>query len=80
MQKYEANKLLQDDDELQVQVCSKNCRYFISLDKSYVYLHGPGVKLMSEYDGIEQIVGMADPEDIAVLVVLLFENGLWPEE
>lgn len=74
MQAYSATRV--DSDEKIVLVRSKLCQYKITVEEGLVFLEGPGV---------DEEADMADLyfdnlEDAAIYYVLLFENGLWPED
>lgn len=76
-QNYTAQKLRQDSEGAEVQVCSKLCRYLVRINEDEIGLLGPGVSEKTE--AFEDLDFGAD-EDLAIYVVLLFENGLWPED
>ncbi|MCK5644186.1 MAG: hypothetical protein KAJ19_25530 [Gammaproteobacteria bacterium] len=76
-QSYTAQKIYSNDKEEEVQVCSARCRYMVWLSDGEVSLFGPGVRETSEGEDYERFDSF---EDFAIHTVLLFENGLWPED
>jgi len=76
-QTYTANKIYSSDKEAEAQVLSKNCRYVVWKSNGEIFLYGPGVQEVTDDEGLK---GFDSFEDFAIHVVLLFENGLWPEE
>jgi hypothetical protein len=75
-QTYTAQKLHSSDKEREIQVCSKRCRYLVWINDEDISLFGPGVREKAET--FEQ--QFESSEDLAIYTVLLFENGLWPED
>lgn len=76
-QAYSAQKMFKSDAEAEVNVQSAKCHYLVWLNEDECTLRGPGVR---ESGSLPHIGGKMDDEDFAVLIVLLFENGLWPME
>ena len=76
-QKYSANKMYASDAEREVQVTSDKCQYWVWINDEEITLRGPGVR---EAGTFPETNGKLDDEDFAIFVVMLFENGLWPEE
>ena len=76
-QTYVAQRIYSSDRTHEVQVCSKLCRYMVWVADDEVSLHGPGVSERTEGEDYDRFDNF---EDYAIHIVLLFENGLWPEE
>ena len=76
-QSYSANNFFASEVEAEVLVQSSKCRYHIWITADDVTLVGPGVNETGDFPTME---GKLDNEDFAIFVVMLFENGLWPEE
>lgn len=76
-QRYSANKVFTSDAEREVQVASEKCQYWIWINEEEATLRGPGVR---EVGSFPKTIGKLDDEDFAIFVVMLFENGLWPED
>jgi len=76
-QSYTAQKLYSSDREAEAQVLSKNCRYIVWKSGDEIFLQGPGV---NEQANIDLSFLFDSFEDFAIHIVLLFENGLWPQE
>ena len=76
-QSYEARTMFSSDREKEVAVLSKRCRYHAWINKDEVTLFGPGV---NEVVDRESLPDNLPAEDLAIHIVLLFENGLWPSE
>ena len=79
-QRYVATKMFQSDTERELQVQSSKCLYFVWINEEEVTLRGPGVREGSDVESLPKTNGKLDDEDFAIMLVLLFENGLWPEE
>lgn len=79
-QYYRASLHFVGDGDKEVLVESAKCRYQVWLGEDEVALSGPGVDELSSLESLPDTGGKMDDEDFAVLVVLLFENGLWPSE
>lgn len=75
-QRYSASKMFVNDAEREVQVSSDKCQYWVWINEEEVTVRGPGVRESGE---LPIVNGKLDDEDFAIFVVLLFENGLWPE-
>ena len=75
-QSYRAQKIYDNDRERQAQVQSNNCQYTVWLSGNTISLIGPGV---NESSAADEFPIFDSFEDLAVQVVLLFENGLWPK-
>lgn len=78
-QQYSARLVYTSDSEREVQVTSAKCHYWIWLSEEDCTLRGPGVRENSQVDELPKTGGKLDDEDFAILLVLLFENGLWPK-
>lgn len=76
MQNYQARIRYTEEQETQVMVSSSKCTYQVWIEDE-VTLVGPGVHESASFENLQQI---DDVEDFAILIVLLFENGLWPTE
>ncbi len=76
-QTYTAHQVFSSDRENEVQIHSSKCQYFIWINEDEATLRGPGVRENGE---LPKTNGKMDNEDFAILIVLLFENGLWPQE
>ena len=76
-QRYSASLIFKSETEREIQVASDKCQYWIWLNGESATLRGPGVREQGSFPKTE---GKLDDEDFAVLIVLLFENGLWPGE
>ena len=77
-QSYRASLLFSGERETELQVQSDKCLYYVWLNEEEVSLRGPGVRESSGVDDLPDTNGKLDDEDFAILLVLLFENGLWP--
>lgn len=76
-QSYISNKVYSNDREREARVMSKRCLYQVWLSGSEISLRGPGVSEDGPADEFEMFESF---EDLAIQVVLLFENGLWPKD
>ncbi len=76
-QTYQSQKIYDNDEEREAIVMSKRCRYTVWLARGEVSLRGPGVVETSPADELPFFDSF---EDLAIHVVLLFENGLWPKD
>ena len=79
MQNYTARIYRKEDDEVEVYVVGIKCAYHVHLNKDNTILRGPGVYEISELDVTDYDDDMPET-DLAIIVVLLFENGLWPRD
>ena len=80
-QSYQAARVFSNNNEQEAHVSSARCRYQAWISNGEVSLFGPGVR--ESCDEAEMNPGLSDFdsfEDFAVYIVLLFENGLWPED
>ena len=75
MQTYNAMRDYVSEGESRVHVFTSKCQYRIWLTQDEVSLEGPGVQ-----ESAERVLSFDSLEDEAVYFVLLFENGLWPED
>ena len=75
-QSYSASKIYSNDREREAMVHSKRCQYTVWLSNDRVSLRGPGV---DESCSAHELPMFDSFEDLAIHIVLLFENGLWPE-
>lgn len=66
-----------EEHEIFVTVTSKNCSYQVTFRGDDIWLQGPGVNEHTEGDSFPPFESF---EDFAIHIVLLFENGLWPED
>lgn len=70
-----ASLIYKGSKETEIQVISSRCRYTVWFARGVISLRGPGVRetadIEQEFDSLEEY---------AMMIVLLFENNLWPEE
>ncbi len=76
-QSYTARKVYSNAEERRAFVTSTRCQYTVWLSEDIVSLDGPGVDESSDDEDFDRFDNF---EDFALHIVLLFENGLWPEE
>ena len=76
-QSYQAQKHYTSEVENEYFVMSARCRYEVWIESDEITLRGPGVHESSDR---EEIPSFISHEDLAIYIVLMFENGLWPRE
>ena len=76
-QHYFTNQHFRSESESETIVRSERCAYTVWISEGEVSLSGPGVDETSELDNFPDI---DSTEDLALIAVLLFENGAWPED
>lgn len=74
-QQYRAHTVFKSELEHEVQVQSSKCLYFVWINEDEAQVRGPGVREEGE---LPHTGGKMDSEDFAILLIVLFENGLWP--
>lgn len=74
-QRYQAHLVFSGNIEYEVSVSSDKCQYFVWIGENEAVLRGPGVREEGEKPFTTDKI---DNEDFGILIVLLFENGLWP--
>jgi len=80
-QSYQSARIFSNDREQEAHVQSARCRYQVWISNGEVSLFGPGVReVCDEGEMIPNLDNFDSFEDFAIYIVLLFENGLWPEE
>jgi hypothetical protein len=76
-QQYSAQEIFTSEQECELRVSSAKCQYYLWINGESATLRGPGVR---ENGTFPKTNGKLDNEDFAILIILLFENGLWPGE
>ena len=76
-QHYFTNRHYRNEEECEVIVRSDRCAYEVWISEGEISLSGPGVNETAELDSFPDI---ETSEDLALIAVLMFENGIWPEE
>ena len=75
-QKYTAHSMFAGENEREVVIESDKCRYWVWINEDEATIRGPGVRETGDFP---ETNGKLDDEDFAILIIMLFENGLWPE-
>lgn len=76
-QSYAAQRVYDSNDESDIRVMSARCQYTVWFNRDECTLVGPGVRETQQLDDLPKF---DSDEDRAIYIVLLFENGLWPDE
>jgi hypothetical protein len=76
-QSYHAQRIYNSPRESDVRVTSARCLYSVWFNDGECTVVGPGVQETTPMDSFPKF---ENDEDAAIYAVLLFENGLWPED
>lgn len=76
-QSYSAQRIFDSHRESDIRVTSARCLYTIWSNQDECMLIGPGVQETTTLEGLPTF---DSDEDRAIYLVLLFENGLWPDD
>ena len=77
MQIYSAWTLYTSEYESEIRVKSSRCLYVVWVDEDEITLRGPGVEETGSRESFPEFDSI---EDLAIVVVIRFENSDWPKE